>query len=346
MIRVVHYVNQFFAGKGGEDKADIPLAIIKGPLGPGIGLEKEFHGQGKIEATIYAGDNFANEHPDQFAEAALEKLKEVNPDVLVAGPAFNAGRYGIACGLILQTAQEKMGIPGVTALSPDNPAVEMYRRTIYVVPTASSVAGMAKALPSLARLALRLGGRISLGSAHEEGYLPRGIRPNLFVGKSTALRAIEMATARAQGKPFQTELAIIPYDRVTPPAPIPDLSKVTVALVSEGGIVPKGNPDQLETWNANKWLHYRLPGNDLRKEEFEEWHGGVITDVTNEDPDRNIPLDAMRSMEQAGKIGKLYDEYCVTVGNAGNVTRMRRMGREMAAYLKEKAVDAVLLTAT
>ena len=38
-IRIVHYLNQFFGGIGGEDKADVSLRIKEGPIGPGIGLQ-------------------------------------------------------------------------------------------------------------------------------------------------------------------------------------------------------------------------------------------------------------------------------------------------------------------
>ena len=34
-IKVVHYINQFYAGKGGEDKADHRPEAVTGPVGPG-----------------------------------------------------------------------------------------------------------------------------------------------------------------------------------------------------------------------------------------------------------------------------------------------------------------------
>ena len=30
-------------------------------------------------------------------------VKKYNPDLFIAGPAFNAGRYGVACGDICKT---------------------------------------------------------------------------------------------------------------------------------------------------------------------------------------------------------------------------------------------------
>lgn len=346
MIRVAHYLNQFFAGIGGEDKADIPLQVFNGPKGPGVLLDKELGGEGEVVSTIFAGDNYANERTDEFLNVVERKLREINPDVIVAGPAFNAGRYGTACGSLLKTAAERLGLPGVTVLSPENPAVEMYRKNVYILPTSGSIAGMAKVLPTLARFALRLGKHLELGPALEEGYLPRGIRRNEFYPGTAAFRAVEMAITRAKKQPFRTELVLIPFDAVAPPQAIGDLSKAIVALVSEGGIVPKGNPDRLETWNATKWFHYSLPGDDFKEGEYEIWHGGVIPDIGNQDPDRNIPLDAMRSLEKEGVIGKLYDEFCVTTGNAGSLARMRQIGKEIADYLADHQVNAVILTGT
>ena len=73
-------------------------------------------------------------------------MKEVKPDVLLAGPAFDAGRYGLACGEVCQTAQE-MGIPAVTAMHPENPGVLTFRRDAVVVPTGTSPAEMNRCSP-------------------------------------------------------------------------------------------------------------------------------------------------------------------------------------------------------
>ena len=43
-------------------------------------------------------------------------VKEQAPDVFIAGPAFNAGRYGVACGTIAAAVQEELGIPAVTGM--------------------------------------------------------------------------------------------------------------------------------------------------------------------------------------------------------------------------------------
>ena len=38
-LRVVHYLNQFFAGIGGEEAANIPPRVQQGPVGSGRPLQ-------------------------------------------------------------------------------------------------------------------------------------------------------------------------------------------------------------------------------------------------------------------------------------------------------------------
>ena len=40
MIKIVHYINQFFAGIGGEEKADIKPEVREGVVGPGAALKQ------------------------------------------------------------------------------------------------------------------------------------------------------------------------------------------------------------------------------------------------------------------------------------------------------------------
>jgi len=40
MLKVVHYINQFFGQIGGEDKADTPPLVKEGPVGPGLALQQ------------------------------------------------------------------------------------------------------------------------------------------------------------------------------------------------------------------------------------------------------------------------------------------------------------------
>src|SRR5215510_8747217 len=97
MIRIAHVLNQFFAGIGGEEKADSAVAVADGAVGVARGLQTQLGERGQVVATIYCGDNYFHEHKDEAMGAILAAMEKYRPDVIVAGPAFNAGRYGSAC---------------------------------------------------------------------------------------------------------------------------------------------------------------------------------------------------------------------------------------------------------
>ena len=75
-------------------------------------------------------------------------------------------------------------------------------------------------------------------------------------------------------------------------------------------------------------------------------HGGYDNTAALQDPNRVVPLDALRELERAGVIGKLLDDVFVTVGNIGSLNAMKRIGAEIAATLVQRGVQAVVLPAT
>ena len=109
-IRVVHYINQFFANIGGEEKADYPAELRVGEVvGPGLALAQKFGDEAEIVATIVCGDSYFNENLEKAKAEILEMVKGQNADLFIAGPAFNAGRYGVACGTVCDMIKEELG---------------------------------------------------------------------------------------------------------------------------------------------------------------------------------------------------------------------------------------------
>lgn len=345
-LRIVHYVNQFFGGIGSEDKADVPPSHKSGAVGPGTALGRLLGSDAEIVGTLICGDNYFVEHQDEAVPRLLAMADDYRADVLVAGPAFSSGRYGTACGT-LALAWQRRGKPAVTAMNVNNPGVELFRSDLYIVATGQTAASTGEALPPLAALAVKLGRGAEIGSAAVEGYFPRGIRRNVRVEQGAAERAVEMLLAKLHGRPYQTELPIEGFGTVSPPPPVPDLGRALVALVTESGVVPAGNPDRLETWNASKWFTYPVTGKSgLERGDYEAWHGGCDTSATNEDPDRAVPLDAARILEKEGIIGRLHDRYYVTTGNMANIKTMARIGAEIAKDMQANGVQAAIMTAT
>ena len=345
-ITVLHFVNQFFGGIGGEDLADTTPQFLAGPVGPGVALAKYLGDRATVAGTLICGDNYFIDHQEE-AMARLLELADANPaDVLVAGPAFTAGRYGVACGA-LAVAWQRNGRPAVTAMNVNNPGVELFSGELHILETGATAASMSDALAKLADFAIRLASRVEIGPAGLEGYFPRGVRKNLRLEQGAPERAVGMLLEKLAGRPFQTELPVPEFSTVTPAPPVEDLAGTLVALVTESGLVPMGNPDRLETWNASKWLKYPIGGLDtLHPGDYEAWHGGCDTSGTNDRPDRTLPLDAARLLERDGIIRRLYDHYYVTTGNMANIATMSRIGEEVASDMKSQGVQAAILTAT
>jgi glycine reductase len=331
---------------GGEDKANVPPQSFDQPRGPGVGLQQLLPDNCKVVGTIVCGDGYFNENLEEASAQVREMLTELQPDVVIAGPAFNAGRYGMACGMVGKIASE-MDIPAVSAMYPENPGVESYRQYLYIIETTDSAAGMRTALPAVAKLAGKLANNEPIGSPAEEGYLSRGIRRNVFMEKRGSERAIDMLLKKLRGEEFETEYPIPHFDRVEPAAALTDLSTVTVALVTSGGIVPKGNPDRIEASSASRYGKYSIEGLDgLSSTAFETAHGGYDPTYANQSPDRVVPVDALRALEKEGRIGKLHPFFYSTVGNGTSVANAKKYATEIAAELVNEGVQAVILTST
>ena len=346
-IKVVHYINQFYAGIGGEDKAGIPASLQEGAVGPGLAFKNQFGDQAEIVATIVCGDSYFNENMDAAAAQILDWIKSLNADLLIAGPAFNAGRYGVACGTVCAAAMEKLGIASITGMYAENPGVEMFRDKTYIVPTKNNAAGMREAVKKMAPLAIKLARREKIGASCEEGYLPRGERINFFENERGSKRAVEMLMKKLTGQPFETEYPMPSFDRVAPSPALENLSAAAVALVTSGGIVPRGNPDHIEASNASRFGEYSIAGLDtLSTEAWETAHGGYDPVYANEDPNRILPVDVLRKLEKEGVIGKLHNLFYSTVGNGTAVASARNYAKEIVRRLLDAGVNAVILTST
>nr|MDQ2709644.1 glycine/betaine/sarcosine/D-proline family reductase selenoprotein B [Actinomycetota bacterium] len=120
-MRLVHYVNQFYAGLGGEDAAGLGPRVLDGAAGPGRLLQQLLGADHQIVATVVCGDNYAASDPAVSAEL-LGMARAAGAELLIAGPAFGSGRYGLVCARLVAAAQTA-GLPAVASMHPDNPGI-------------------------------------------------------------------------------------------------------------------------------------------------------------------------------------------------------------------------------
>jgi glycine reductase len=128
---------------------------------------------------------------------------------------------------------------------------------------------------------------------------------------------------------------------------VSDITDATVMLITDGGLVPKGNPDRIEGTAATRWGAYDIAGVDnLEGDDYEISHGGYDPRFVQADPNRLVPLDALRQLEKEGAVGRIHREFLSTSGLSNPLSNTRRLGREMAEKVKREGVDAVILTST
>lgn len=317
------------------------------PWVPGKLLEQLLGEGAEIVMTLVCGDNYAVEHEEELVTSVLEKVRGAGADLFAAGPCFEAGRYGMAAGALCVAVQSQLGIPVITGMSEENPGVDLYRDALYIIDSGTNAARMRDVLAKMANLGRKLVNKNAIGLPAEEGYLRRGLLRDQVVEQTAARRLIDMLVAKVKCESFESEMLPTSFESIPMPSGIKDLSKARVMLITDGGLVPKGNPDKILGTAATRWGSYDIKGrDDLSGKDYEISHGGYDARFVQEDPDRLVPLDAMREMEQRGVIGKLHDEFISTSGRANPLSNTRRLGREMAEKAKREGVDAVILTST
>lgn len=346
MKKIVFYTNQFFGQIGGEEMAYTEPSFHEGKIGAANGFAPLL-ADAEIVNTIICGDNYYVENMDVVKAFVKEHLERVKPDLVIAGPAFNAGRFGIACADVCTFIKEELGIEAITGLYWENPAVEMYKKNIYILETAKSAAGIRKAVPLMAGFANKLLAGEELGSPKAEQYYAKGQRVNVFKEENGAVRAVDMLLKKLKGQEYETELEISVYEKVTPAPPVKDLSKAKIALCTSGGIVPMGNPDHLPAATAKIWKKYEAADEaGLVNGQWESVHAGYDPVYANQDPNRVAPMNMLYQLKEDGVIGEVYPYLMSTTGNSTSVADATRMGQEIAAELLAAGVEGVILTST
>lgn len=345
-MKIIHYINQFYAQIGGEEKADTPLSVRENAMiGPGVALKAAMGDEAEIVATIVCGDNYFNENLDEVTAGVAKALENYKPDIVIAGPAFNAGRYGMACGNILKICSLK-GIPAFSGMYPENPGAEMFRTYGFITKTRNSAGSMRSAIADMTALIRKVLTDPRSLDPKADNYIQRGQRINKFSNKTGAERCVEMMLNKVNGRPYETELPMPTYNRVPPAPAIKELSKAVIALVTTGAVVPEGNPDHIETGIATKFGKYSFSKDygGFHMPRHQMIHGGCDPVYAQEDPNRMIPADVLKDMEAEGKIGKLSDTLFVTSGNGSATNNAVAFGQAIAAELKAMKVDGIILT--
>lgn len=349
MKKVILYINQFFGQIGGEDKADIEPEIHEGQIGPAMQLAKELNGIAEVTHTIICGDNYMGSNTDEAVEAILGMLNGKEMDMFLAGPAFQAGRYTVACGTICKAVKKKYGVPVVTSMNEETPGVDMFKKDMYILKGGNIASKMRKDVKAMANVAKKILAGDPVGPADEEGYFARGIRHQVWRKdmKPASERMMDMLVKKLNGEPFVSELPIPKIDRVPIASAIADLGEARIALLNTGGIVPVDNPDRIQSASATRWGRYDISGDKLLKGgEYKTIHAGFDPAAADADPNVITPVDALKELLKEGVYGSLHPYFYTTVGTGTTESEAARMAKEIIPFLKEDNVDGCILVST
>lgn len=230
-----------------------------------------------------------------------------------------------------------------------------YHKIAYIVKTNENSATMKNRVAEMVKLAKYLTDDHSneytplLNLEHipdpdEYNYFRREVLAGAFIDKTVAERSVEKLLAKVKGEPFETEVVPERLEIVPCPPAIKDMSKCTICLVSDGGLVPDGNPDRMATRSNLIWNSYNLE--DLFKS-YTVVHAGYFNDYILQDPNRLLPVDALKEEIAEGKLGGI-DELTYAMPACTTVSKKCEENGAIIAQdiLAKGKADAVILTST
>ncbi len=156
-----------------------------------------------------------------------------------------------------------------------------------------------------------------------------------------------MLLAKVNGRPYASEVPYQAPEAVAPATPIRDLTKASIALVTTGGLVPKGNPDGQAGVNAQKFFRYPITQlQRMAPGDWEAFHVGYFTHIVDENPDYVLPLGLMRELESAGVIGSVAPFAYTLPGVGTPVATSQALGLGIAEDLKRDNAGGCILVST
>src|SRR6266545_546788 len=235
-MKVLHYLNQFFAQIGGEEKAGLEVLFVPSAVGAGAVIANTLKDHDVEYATLACGDNYFHEQEEKALSAIRAVLEQFQPDLFIAGPAFNAGRYGLACAKVCSWVRDNWRIPAITGMHEDNPGTKEIGRRLFVIQTGASAASMPETLKRFSLLIERLisGDTKAIEDFRAEHCLPIPRRFTVKTDTPDYVRAVDLLLAKLNGQPYESEIPRIEAQQ----DPIPNLTgrlkDATVALVTLG----------------------------------------------------------------------------------------------------------------
>lgn len=134
-MKVLMIFDQTQAGLGGKESADLPLGGKMMAIGSCNMFERQLKEVGgKIVGTLYCGNGTFMNDPETVSKKFAAMAKKIQPDVVICGPCFNYGEYGIMAAKTALTINEHTDIPAFAMMSEEcDKAIADYKDKVHIL---------------------------------------------------------------------------------------------------------------------------------------------------------------------------------------------------------------------
>lgn len=155
-MNIVMIYDQIQSGLGTKDDTQLPLGLLKEPVGPAIMMEPHLKGvDGHVVATLYCGWQTYLDNPQEVVRKLALMCEKIKPDVVICGPAFDYAVFGRMCAHVAAALRERQTIPACAALNEElTDIIDEYRdkATLVKMPQKGGT-GLALALQHICEVA-------------------------------------------------------------------------------------------------------------------------------------------------------------------------------------------------
>lgn len=182
-------------------------------------------------------------------------------------------------------------------------------------------------------------------NSQPQGGFENNLIPFINYHSPAPKRCLDMLLAKYKGNPYQSEVIMISPSIRSIPQLKCKLSDAIIILITDGGLVPRNNPDRIPSSNSDRFGIYPIREvTALDPNAYEINHQGYDNSYVEQDPNRLLPLDALHELEKEGIIGGIYENFLSTTGVMTPVAKCNIISKNIADYVAALPIDAVIIT--
>jgi len=171
--------------------------------------------------------------------------------------------------------------------------------------------------------------------------------PKIDYSRSASERSIDMLLNKYYHREYQTEINMPDIPDISAAALKKPLREASILFLTDGGLVPKGNPDHVAPFCGSDFYVYEIgTAGALEAADYQISHQGYDHTAVLENPNRLVPVDAAHRLAETGVIREVYPAFISVAGVMTPTSQSIQLGKKIAQYIDSCPADAVVITST